>query len=123
MTVVDVGTGPYALLALVAARAGAKKVFAVEANAAAAARARLAVAAATDVPPGVVEVVEGFSTAVTLPYKVDLFVGEVVGNMASEEGIVSTVGGPSRAAFARARERESPPFFFCLTLGLLEDAI
>ena len=32
MTVVDVGTGPYALLALVAARAGAKKVFAIEVN-------------------------------------------------------------------------------------------
>jgi protein arginine N-methyltransferase 1 len=115
MTVVDVGTGPYALLALVAARAGAKKVFAVEVNAAAAARARLAVAAATDVPPGVVEVVEGFSTAVTLPYKVDLFIGEVVGNMASEEGIVSTVGGPSLAAFARARE--SPRPFFLLDVG------
>ena len=91
MTVVDVGTGPYALLALVAARAGAKKVFAIEVNAAAAASARTAVEKATDVPTGVVEVIEGFSTDITLPYKVDLFVGEVVGNMASEEGIVNTV--------------------------------
>ena len=55
-TVLDIGTGPFALLALFAARAGAQRVFAVEANPLVAERARKAIAAATDVAPGVVEV-------------------------------------------------------------------
>ena len=61
-TVLDVGTGPYALLALIAARAGAKKVYAIEASPEAAKRARAAIFAAKDVPPGVIEVIDGFST-------------------------------------------------------------
>ena len=65
-TVLDVGTGPFALLALIAARAGAKKVYAVEASPEAAKRARAAVAAANDVPRGVIEVVDGFSTEVNI---------------------------------------------------------
>lgn len=89
--VLDIGTGPFALLALIAARAGAAVVYAVEANAQAAALAREAVAAATDVPEGVVQVVEGFSTDVTLPQKVDLVVSEIVGSVASEEGIYATM--------------------------------
>ena len=73
MTVLDIGTGPFALLALAAARRGAARVFAVEANPAVAARARETVAAAEaagDVGRGVVEVFEGFSSDVELPCKV-----------------------------------------------------
>ena len=79
--VLDIGTGPFCLLALLAARAGARRVFAVEANAAAAARARQAVQAAEasgEVPVDVVEVLSGFSTEVTLPERADLLVAELV---------------------------------------------
>jgi protein arginine N-methyltransferase 1 len=89
--VLDIGTGPFALLALAAARAGASRVFALEADGRMAAAARDAVAAATDVPAGLVEVIEGLSTQVSLPEPADLIVAEVVGNVASEEGFVATM--------------------------------
>ena len=38
----------------------------------------------------VIEVIEGFSTEVTLPEKVDLVVSEIVGSVASEEGLYAT---------------------------------
>jgi SAM-dependent methyltransferase len=89
--VMDVGTGPFALLALMAARAGAAKVYAVESNPEAAKRARQAVAEAKDVAPGVVEIIEGYSTEVTLPQKADLVLAEIVGSVASEEGLCATI--------------------------------
>lgn len=91
LTVLDIGTGPDALLALVAARAGAKKVYAVEAVPEVARAARQAVKRATDVPPGVVEVFEGFSTDLTFPEPADLVVAEIVGSIASSEGIYATM--------------------------------
>lgn len=91
LTVLDIGTGPFALFALVAARAGAKKVYAVEGNPEAAERARNTIAEQEDVPEGVIEVIEGFSTAVTLPEKVDLVCAEVVGAFATQENIVATM--------------------------------
>jgi SAM-dependent methyltransferase len=100
--VLDIGTGPFALLALAAARAGASRVFALEADGHVAALAREAVAAATDVPAGLVEVIEGLSTEVSLPEPADLIVAEVVGNVASEEGFVATMRD------ARARHSANP---------------
>jgi len=88
---VDLGTGPFAVLALIAARAGARKVYAIEASSEAAKRAREAVRKAADIKPGTVEIVEGFSTAVTLPEKADLCVAEIVGSIASEEGLHATI--------------------------------
>ena len=88
LSVLDIGTGPHAVLALLAAEAGARKVYAVEVNSDAAARAREAVRAAGW--SEVVEVIEGFSTEVTLPEKVDLVVSEIVGSVASEEGLYAT---------------------------------
>ena len=75
----DVGTGALALLALLAARAGAKHVYAIEANpdAAAAARALVAAEGFADV----VTIVEGYSTDVTLPEKVDLLLHEIIGEV------------------------------------------
>lgn len=91
MVVLDIGTGPEALLALFAARAGAKKVYAVEVQPAVAEAARQAVRAATDVPDGCIEIFEGFSTELELPEPADLLVSEIVGNIASAEGIYATM--------------------------------
>ena len=89
--VMDLGTGPYAVLALQAARAGAKKVYAVEAIPQAAELARAAVRKAKDIPEGTIEVIEGLSTKITLPEKVDLVVAEIIGSIASEEGLHATL--------------------------------
>ena len=62
LTVLDLGTGPFALLALEAARVGAKKVYAIEADPLSAAKAREAVSAAGF--SDVIEVIEGISTQV-----------------------------------------------------------
>ena len=78
----DLGTGPYALLALDAARAGAKRVFAVEADPRSAQSAREAVVAAGF--ESVVEIIEGVSTTITLPEKGDVLISEIVGSLASE---------------------------------------
>lgn len=91
LTMLDIGTGPFALFALVAARAGARKVWAVEANPEAAARAKDYVEKQEDIPEGVVEVIEGFTTAVSLPEKVDLVCAEIVGSLASEENMLTTI--------------------------------
>ena len=63
--VLDIGTGPFALLARFAAEAGAARVYAIEANRDAAARARAALAAAGLATR--VEVVDGACDAVRLP--------------------------------------------------------
>ena len=89
LTVLEIGTGPFALLALIAARAGARKVYAIEAQPEAAKRARQAIRKAGF--ESTVEVLEGFSTAITLPEKADLVVAEIVGSIASEEGMYATV--------------------------------
>lgn len=86
----DIGTGALALLALTAARAGARHVYAIEANAAAARAARAAVAAAGMADR--VTVLEGFSTAVgALPEPVELLLHEIVGELAGYEGVVAAV--------------------------------
>lgn len=89
LTVLEIGTGPYALLAIIAARAGAKKVYAIEAQPEAAKRARQAVMKAGF--EDTIEVLEGFSTAVELPEKADVVVAEIVGSVASEEGMIATI--------------------------------
>ena len=109
--VVDLGTGPFAVLALIAARAGARKVYAIEAVPEAAKRARETIRKAKDVPPGVIEVVQGFSSAVTLPEKCDLCVAEIVGSVASEEGMHATL----RDAQARFMKRPNEPSSFIPT--------
>ena len=82
----DIGTGALALLALMAARAGAKHVYAIEANPTAAAAARALVAA--EGFADVVTIIEGYSTDVTLPEKADLLLHEILGEVAGAEGVV-----------------------------------
>ena len=87
--VLDLGTGPFALFAIAAAEAGAGKVYAIEANPAAAASARTLVAkkGLSDV----IVILEGFSTRIDLPEKVDLCIAEIVGSVASEESAYATI--------------------------------
>eukprot|EP00933_Yihiella_yeosuensis_P034148 TRINITY_DN27680_c0_g1_i1.p1 TRINITY_DN27680_c0_g1~~TRINITY_DN27680_c0_g1_i1.p1 ORF type:complete len:320 (-),score=78.67 TRINITY_DN27680_c0_g1_i1:410-1369(-) len=87
--VLDLGTGALALLAIRAARAGAKHVYAVEArnDIAAAARTRIAEAGLDDK----ITVLKGFSQDLVLPekVKVDLVVHEILGEIASREGVAA----------------------------------
>lgn len=95
--VLDVGTGT-GVLAVEAAHAGARRVYAVE--------QRGIGEGARDVfrANGLadrIEVVEGRSTSIALPEKADVLVGEILGNDPLAEGILST--------FRDARERHLKP--------------
>lgn len=93
--VVDIGTGRDALWAVEAARAGARRVYAIEAHPRAAAQAERAVADAG--LSGRVTVIAGDSTRVRLPERAEVCVSEIVGNIASAEGAIAVL------ADARAR--------------------
>jgi len=82
--VLDIGTGRDALLAIMAARAGAAKVVAVEVQESMAEAAREAVA--REGLSDTIEVLSGYSTQLRLP-RVDLVIHELVGNIATEEGL------------------------------------
>ena len=88
-TVLDLGTGPFALFAIIAAQAGAGKVYAIEANSEAVRSARATVKKLGF--EDVIEVLEGFSNEITLPEKADFAVAEIVGSIASEEGAYATI--------------------------------
>jgi len=89
--VLDLGTGPYAYFAIIAAKYGAGKVYAIEANKEAAALARNAVRKAGY--DDKITILEGFSTDITLPdgIKADFAIAEIVGSVASEEGAIATI--------------------------------
>lgn len=95
--VLDLGTGPYALFAIIAAEAGAGKVYAVEANPEA---ARLARALVTKLGfNDVITILEGFSTDIpSLPNndKADFCVAEIIGSIATEEGAYATIRDAQR---------------------------
>ena len=89
--VLDLGTGPFALFAVMAAKNGAGTVFAIEANKEAAASARETVKKMGYADK--ITIMEGFSTDVSLPegIKADFAVAEIVGSVASEEGAYATI--------------------------------
>ena len=87
--VVDLGTGPFALFAIIAAQLGAKKVYAIEASPEAAQSARAFVKKSGY--DDIVTVLEGFSTDITLEEKADFCIAEIVGSIASEEGAYATI--------------------------------
>jgi predicted RNA methylase len=91
LTVIDLGTGPFALFAIMAAQLGAGRVYAMESNREAAASAR-----ATIVRAGfqnVITVLDGFSTDIQLPNdeKADFCIAEIIGSIATEEGVYPTI--------------------------------
>eukprot|EP00446_Apocalathium_sp_SHHI-4_P011697 CAMPEP_0177201456 /NCGR_PEP_ID=MMETSP0367-20130122/26758_1 /TAXON_ID=447022 ORGANISM="Scrippsiella hangoei-like, Strain SHHI-4" /NCGR_SAMPLE_ID=MMETSP0367 /ASSEMBLY_ACC=CAM_ASM_000362 /LENGTH=396 /DNA_ID=CAMNT_0018649955 /DNA_START=58 /DNA_END=1248 /DNA_ORIENTATION=+ len=83
--VVDIGTGALALLAIMAAKAGATKVYAIEINPEAAQNARETVK--KEKLDKIIEVITGDSMKVDLPEKVDLIVSELIGSIATQEGV------------------------------------
>jgi hypothetical protein len=87
--VVDIGTGRDALWAVEAAHAGAKRVYAIEADPAAAGGAVEAVADAGLIDR--VTVVAGLSTDVTLPERAEVCVSEIIGNIATAEGAIAVL--------------------------------
>jgi 16S rRNA G966 N2-methylase RsmD len=84
--VLDIGTGRDALWAIEAARAGARHVYAVEAHPA------FAQAAAATIEKtglsGQVTVLPGLSTEQTLPVRAEVCISEIIGNVASAEGMI-----------------------------------
>ena len=103
--VLDMGTGPFALFAIIAAECGAGKVYAIEASpeAAAAARAFVTKTGYDDI----ITIVEGFSDEIQLPNndKVDFVVAEIIGSIASEEGAYATIKDAHR--FVKQPELDS----------------
>lgn len=89
--VLDVGTGALALLAIFAAEAGARHVYALEGQPSAAAAARAAVASAN--LDHRITVLEAFSTdlALELPERAELLVHELIGEVAGEEGACAAI--------------------------------
>ncbi|MGW6455352.1 50S ribosomal protein L11 methyltransferase [Streptomyces sp. NPDC055078] len=94
-TVLDIGTGRDANWAVEAAKAGARKVYAVEVIPEWAEAARKAVdeAGFSDT----ITVIEGVSTGVSLPEPIDVCVSEIIGSIGGSEG--------AAAAILDARER------------------
>eukprot|EP00986_Skeletonema_menzelii_P010632 scaffold5266_cov138-Skeletonema_menzelii.AAC.4 len=103
--VLDLGTGPFALFAVIAAKNGAKHVYAIEASKEAAATARETIEKLgfTDK----ITVLEGFSTDITLPEKADFAVAEIVGSVASEEGAYATIYDAHQRLLKRPNEATS----------------
>ena len=85
------GTGPFALFSIIAADAGAGKVYAIEANKDAARSARETIKKAGY--ENTITVLEGFSTEVSLPNdeKADFVVAEIIGSIVTEEGAFATL--------------------------------
>jgi len=84
--VLDIGTGS-GVLALAAARAGARRVYAVEASDIAEVAER--VFAANDVQDQIT-LISGWSRQIELPERADLLVAEIIGNEPFEEEILET---------------------------------
>ncbi|GAB4816191.1 hypothetical protein N2152v2_003237 [Parachlorella kessleri] len=85
--VLDVGTGS-GILAIFAAKAGARKVYAVEATSMAQHAKQLVTAQGLD---GVVEVIQGTIESVELPEKVDVIISEWMGYFLLRESMLDSV--------------------------------
>ncbi|MFH1571151.1 MAG: 50S ribosomal protein L11 methyltransferase [Gemmatimonadota bacterium] len=101
--VVDVGTGS-GLLAMVAARAGASRVYAIERGAIASVARKIAADNGLD---RCITFLEGSAASVELGERADLVVGEIIGSFGVDEGILS-VYADAAARFLKPRGRLLP---------------
>ncbi|WP_060948899.1 50S ribosomal protein L11 methyltransferase [Streptomyces hygroscopicus] len=88
-TVLDIGTGQDAVWALAAARAGARHVWAVEVMPKSAEIARKVIEEAGFADR--ITVIEGLSTEIELPERVDMCVSEIIGTLGGSEGAGSVL--------------------------------
>ncbi|CAE7453489.1 Prmt6, partial [Symbiodinium natans] len=105
--VLDLGTGATALLAIRAAEAGARRVYAVEISESSAARAAERIEAA-----GLshrIQVLVGDSKELQLPERVDVVVHEILGEIASREGVVPSLRDARRRHLRAAEGAWSIP--------------
>eukprot|EP01060_Flectonema_neradi_P038180 TRINITY_DN7946_c0_g1_i1.p1 TRINITY_DN7946_c0_g1~~TRINITY_DN7946_c0_g1_i1.p1 ORF type:complete len:855 (+),score=144.84 TRINITY_DN7946_c0_g1_i1:147-2711(+) len=90
----EIGTGPFALLSIMAVKAGAKHVYAIEANREAvnSAHEHIKKELSTEAQTRIT-VIEGLSTAVSLPEGVaaEVVIHELIGVIATEEGVIETM--------------------------------
>lgn len=112
-TVLELGVGRKALLALTCARAGARRVYGIEANRAAFAGSLAAVAAAG---ARNVHLFHGFSDEVELPKRCQVLVHDLVGDIGSSEGMAPFIAD-ARARFLTAGAVHIP--CRCMTLARL----
>ena len=87
--VLEIGTGALAPLARICANAGAKKIYAIEANFDAAHSAKTYIQ--KEGIEDVITVIPGFSYNIELPERADVLVHETIGNMGSDEGMVRAI--------------------------------
>jgi len=93
-TVVEIGTGSKAPLALMCAEAEARIVYAIEADPEAARQADLLIKSRK--LEHKIRVITGYSSAVELPEKVDLCVSEIIGNIGGAEGAINILNDAKR---------------------------
>lgn len=117
--VLDIGTGT-GVLAIAAARAGAKKVYAVEAGAMA--DVAQAVINRTEVADKI-QIVRGWSTQIELPERADVLVSEIIGNDPFGEKVLQ-VFADARQRLLQPEARIIPPRIKVFGLpALIPDAI
>ena len=96
-TVLEIGPGPELLWSLVAAGAGASRVYAVEVLADSARLARQTAQGAGQRHRGVpIDVVTGDATRIELPERADVCIAEIVGCLGGAEGISAVLGDAER---------------------------
>ncbi|MFT5046438.1 MAG: amino acid adenylation domain-containing protein [Porticoccaceae bacterium] len=85
--VLDLGTGPHALLAKLAANAGARKVYAVEVLPDMAEKARASVTASNQ--DGHIVIIAGDASTLELPERAEVCTQGIIGNIGSADGIAA----------------------------------
>jgi amino acid adenylation domain-containing protein len=90
-TVVDIGTGPFAILAQLAIAAGARKVYAIDLLAETAQKARETVAQLGLAER--IEVIHGNALELVLPEPIDVCIAEIVGAIGGSEGAAKIING------------------------------